>query len=339
MSKTFQHGLINYAHIQPTVSYIKDKLADVRENNVPIELLKIDLSKGGRLELLELHITEENERYLKSLSGKYITTLIENIDNRLDASLPILNAFSIFDPSGIPTPNSLDFREYGNESLNILVEKFLRNKKDDILDKVHAEWGKLKYDILSWKSDMDKSVSQNKHTSPIEWCLVRLMKMKSSYGHFYPEIVQIAEGILSLPVSNAWPERGVSKVRLIKDRLRSRMKNDLLNALLHITINGPELFSNECDTLIEKATKKWLAAKKRRKLPTIAKVSDGQYATSSTSSSAAVVELVDTGMQTEPQTLDELREEVQVALKALNVEAKYGHESESEGYDSDYDSE
>mgnify|MGYP001799720426 CR=1 FL=1 len=60
--------------------------------------------------------------------------------------------------------------------------------------------------------------------------------MRTNFSHFYPKLVWIAEIILSLPVSNAWPERGASAVKRIKSRLWSSMSNQMLEALLQISI-------------------------------------------------------------------------------------------------------
>ncbi len=78
-----------------------------------------------------------------------------------------------------------------------------------------------------------------------EWCLKRLVKLKTSYGAVYPLLTNIAEICLAMPVSNAWPERGASAVKRVKTRLRSRMKVDLMQAALQISINGPDMGSEE----------------------------------------------------------------------------------------------
>ena len=75
--------------------------------------------------------------------------------------------------------------------------------------------------------------------TPTEWSLKRLLAMKATFGQFYPRSVQVVEAALAIPVSNAWPERGASQLKLIKTRIRSQIKNDLLASLLHIAINGP----------------------------------------------------------------------------------------------------
>jgi len=65
------------------------------------------------------------------------------------------------------------------------------------------------------------------------------MAMKSTFGQVCPRSVQLAEAAHAIPVLNAWSERGASQLKLIKNRIRNQIKNDLLASLLHITINGP----------------------------------------------------------------------------------------------------
>ena len=59
-------------------------------------------------------------------------------------------------------------------------------------------------------------------------------------------------------MTNAWPERGASAVKRIKVRARSQMKNDVLNSLLHISINGPGVNIKEADNLISQVVKKYI---------------------------------------------------------------------------------
>ncbi|KAK3745838.1 hypothetical protein QZH41_004302 [Actinostola sp. cb2023] len=91
--------------------------------------------------------------------------------------------------------------------------------------------------------------------------LQHILAMRTTYEHFIPGLLRIAEVCLSLPVSNAWPERGASAVKRLKTRLRSSIKNDMLEALMHVTINGPDV--SECGHLIEATVKKWCINRKK----------------------------------------------------------------------------
>ena len=89
------------------------------------------------------------------------------------------------------------------------------------------------------------------------------MKMRATFQYLFPLLLEMAELCLSIPVSSAWPERGASCVKRVKTRVRSRLKNDMLESLLHISINGPEV--KDSTALIDSTLKQWLA-KPRRKM-------------------------------------------------------------------------
>ena len=91
----------------------------------------------------------------------------------------------------------------------------------------------------------------------------RLIILKQ--GLQFELLPQIAEIASSLPMSNVWPERGVSCLKRLKTRLRSRIKVDMLNTLM--LISGPDLYSPECNEMIESAVLLWNKKKIRRKLP------------------------------------------------------------------------
>ena len=100
--------------------------------------------------------------------------------------------------------------------------------------------------------------------TPTDWLLHHMLSNQSTYSHFPAELLCLAEVCMSLPVSNAWPERGASAVKRLKTRLRSSLKGDMLESLMHITINGPEV--QECEGLVKKAVKKRHEMKARRKI-------------------------------------------------------------------------
>lgn len=148
-----------------------------------------------------------------------------------------------------------------------------------------VEWQKVKYDLLQWKeNDLLQAIHQGEG-SISDWHLSKLMQ--PPYRSHYPMLSFIAEVCLSFPVSNAWPERGASVLKWQKNRLRSRIKNDLLNPLLHVSINGPKQQSKELPFLIRDVVAEWLKEKDRRKLKKLPPIS-ATVASSSLSSTAAV---------------------------------------------------
>ena len=75
-------------------------------------------------------------------------------------------------------------------------------------------------------------------------------------------------------------------LRRVKTRLRSRMKNDLLEALMHVSINGPAVSSKEESQIIDRAVKRWNQVP-RRKLPKV-QSSTPMHVTAVTTSDAQV---------------------------------------------------
>ena len=126
--------------------------------------------------------------------------------------------------------------------------------------------------MISWKDCIPESIKTFKSKeTPLHWMLKRLLGLKNDMGFFYPNLVKIAEVVLSTPVTNAWPERGVSALKRIKARLRNRIKNDMLNTLLQVKVNGPELKDKKTNIIIKHATAAYLKKRKRRKIPNLHK--------------------------------------------------------------------
>ena len=173
--------------------------------------------------------------------------------------------------------------------------------------------------------------------TPTEWCLSRILQMRCALGSLYPCISKIAEVALALPVSNAWPERGASKIKLIKSSLRSPLKNDLLNSLLQISINGPDLFSKESDDIIKRAAKVWMKAKKRKKVaPKTSRAPVTPQA--GQNEEALAITQVDAGTQTEGETeTEQLQKEEQEQVVAKLFGLDEGHESDSAADDSGWE--
>lgn len=189
---------------------------------------QIPLERLKRLSSSEVILTSFHEQYLRNLTVKYDDSLIENIDNRFAESLPVLCAFKIFDQMAVPCRTDKEFMEYGMNDLK-------HPPKNENL------------------------VSQ----TSTEWALQHILAMRTTYMPFIPMLLHIAEVCLSLPVSNAWPERGASAVKRVKTRLQSSIKHDMLEALMHVAINGPDVSEPECSQLITATAKKWSVNRKK----------------------------------------------------------------------------
>ena len=269
LSYAFQQGKVSFSHIKPAIQKCTDDLDKIAQMRVPVTEFLRGLSPGGRLEQADLTASDRDKLFLTNFLVKYVNSLKESLSSRFPA-LPLLSAFSIFDPAQVPERGQPGFRDYGSAAVKLLAEQFFddESNKKQLMD----EWQVFKYDLAKWKNELPEEVRKlsggSKPTvTSTDWCLQKLMFMKDLVPFNLPLIAKLAETVISLPVSNAWPERGASSLKLMKTRLQSRMKNDMLNALLHILINGPKVGSKEFEGVIDASVRAWLAAKPRRKCP------------------------------------------------------------------------
>ena len=285
LSKAFQKGAVSFAAVSPAVDYTLDEL-DVAKNFSFISDLKNDLKKDGRLSRCDLGVFSQfHENQLKNLTTKYIKALKENIQDQFDGNLPVITAFEIFNPIRVPERQEAGFKEYGIAEIKVMADYFYQNLEDklkeDKTEELLCEWRKFKYNLLNLQKEVPPELSRPVGTgkdgtkkliskTPTEWLLEHMLSLQSTYIHLCPNLLQLAEVCFTLPVSNAWPERGASAIKRLKTRLRSNLKNDMLTSLLQITVNGPD--TSDCHHVIEEAMKEWLS-KPRRK---IAKYTDKQ---------------------------------------------------------------
>ena len=327
LSKTFQKGTISFSHIKPSIDYTLGKLDEVMQSKSPILDFKKDLLPEGRLNLTEVSLTPAMEEQLSNLLVKYVRSLKENIHRRFDDALPVVSAFSIFDPLAVPNPGSPGFQSYGASEVKILAKHFYPG--DTREHQLFAEWEKFKYDLSSWKPAIPDEVKKSHETTSTEWCLTRLMKLQTSYSLVFPALVHIAEVSLSMPVSNAWPERGCSALKRMKTRQRNRLSVEMLQTLLAITINGPEVGTPECESLMTAAVELWETQKKRRKLPRD-RAPAGHIPTANKEAANHTVPTASVGaeaaVQTEPENdqkalmeVSTVADEVAVATTQLNL--------------------
>ena len=183
-----------------------------------------------------------------------------------------MTAFEIFDPMGVPARSDEAFKEYVIPQIKILADHFYQEKKEkkELTEELECEWKNFKYNLLKLKDQVPQHIldaPQNKNLTaqtPTEWALQHMLSSRSTYQHFMPLLLYIAEVCLSLPVSNAWPERGASTLKRLKTRLRNSLKNDMLDSLMHVAINGPDISSGDCGSLIQDVVKKWCVMKRKK---------------------------------------------------------------------------
>ena len=240
-------------------------------------------------------MNQGTEKQLSDLLSKYITCLGTNINDRFQESSPVVSAFQVFDPLLVPDVGGVGFSDYGEIDVKTMADHFY-SESSAKATQLKDEWRKFKYDLANWKKKVQEELKtktktahgqstsctegttatsgmqqqkeqakkkpevKKRHQSSTEWCMQRLITLKQ--GLQFELLPQIAEIASSLPMSNVWPERGASCLKRLKTSLRSRIKVDMLNTLMLISINGPGLYSPECNELIESAVLLWNKKKK-----------------------------------------------------------------------------
>lgn len=98
LSKTFQKGKINFSHIKPSVDFTLDKLSSIIQRHLSLIWRGIFcLGHAWISQKLAWPLPWRNEQLLNLLNN-YVSSLKANIHRRFDDALPVVSAFSIFDP-------------------------------------------------------------------------------------------------------------------------------------------------------------------------------------------------------------------------------------------------
>ena len=78
----------------------------------------------GTYASLELELKDDGqaEAFLKNLVVNYMTALERNLDIKSQEAAPVLEAFSIFDPSCLPKPEDPAFKKYAVDEVKMLCK-------------------------------------------------------------------------------------------------------------------------------------------------------------------------------------------------------------------------
>ena len=257
LSRQFQAGNFHFSMIRPAVNRAISSLEALEETIEPLEKLKADIDSFTEISD-ELKWGKDTGRQLETLLTSYIKALTSNIKDRLGNSPKVIEAYAIFDPLLLPSSDDDSFKEYGDAEVRIIADHFFPGNEDQ-KRKLLCQWSQVKY-FLSGKKFQ---VPAESHSSTFFMSF-----MLKNHGIFHPsifeEILFVAEVGLSLPCSNAWPERGGSVINITKTKFRNRLNNDMLNSLMQVSINAPE--SNQCSDIVKSAVDNWLKQKPRKKL-------------------------------------------------------------------------
>ncbi|XP_065831995.1 zinc finger protein 862-like [Oscarella lobularis] len=261
LSKCFQSSSVDFSMIQPMISSSLEaitelKLQDGRNmQELPDFLLRVE---GAGIDIKHA-ANFTDAQFKEQIKMPFLTNLIDNINRRF-AESNILAAFSIFNASLLPytqrpSPNEEERRlsmQYGNNNVSVLAEQFLPSGAIEGVDECLQEWFTLKaYMRKNWVSS-DSSMSQKEVIEKLckDFTLIQI----------FPNLSQLARICRTLPIHTADVERSFSQLKLVKTRIRNRLKEDTLDALLRIAVEGPDVDQYP----FHSAVLLWAKKKKRR---------------------------------------------------------------------------
>lgn len=134
--------------------------------------------------MLNMNASEHQYQGLENLLCNYVRALKTNIDRRFEESLPVVSAWSIFDPLKVPKKDHPGFKLYGKTQVQTIAKHFTSsmpsNQKESVQEKIKTEFAKLKYDMFMWKQDLPEecnpSMSPCKVTAT-ECCLKQICSL------------------------------------------------------------------------------------------------------------------------------------------------------------------
>ncbi|XP_078263102.1 uncharacterized protein LOC144597504 [Rhinoraja longicauda] len=232
------------------------RLREAAESGAPLGRLWADLEPGGRLSACGLPTLDaRGQAELRALLEAYTAGLAAELRRHfIEAGASPLAALAVFNPLLVPEPGSPEAAAHGQSQVAALASRFYP-REPGAEARLQAEWARLQPELRAWCSVLPASALAEPGASAVEWSLRRLLRLPS-----YPGLADVAEAALAAPVGPAWDERAAGSLRGVEARLRGGRCRDggLLDSLLHISVNGPELGTAECAQLLEEAAQAFM---------------------------------------------------------------------------------
>ncbi|CAB3985113.1 zinc finger MYM-type 1-like [Paramuricea clavata] len=173
--------------------------------------------------------------------GFYFSVLdlmINSIETRYDAeNRSILRGFGYLHPKRITTPDSFEH---------------VKHAADWFADDINADALELEMKLIrSSKMIKDILAKETKERKP---SLVDLYRELLQEPECFPNLLKIIKIALTLPLTSASAERSFSKLRIIKNRLRSTMRQDRLESLMLMSVESDICRGLDIEGLVERFT-------------------------------------------------------------------------------------
>lgn len=255
---------------------------------VKLEAIDSDLDGVGDIEI-ETYLPEVRVRRVKKMPGEdckdeklnnandrfrietynlVLDTIIQSMDERFTTNFNICKDFNILDPRNF---DNLKGRVPSN-SLETLSEKLIKinplatsQKLQDELENFMENWDTLKLNINEFynsnfqressdeedNNQEDRVQMQCKSCRNCTLCCYSIIFKYNMYKEAYPMLALAYKYLLTLPISQVACERSFSKLKYLKNRLRSTLSQSRLDAFMLMSCENDILNKIENDEVID----------------------------------------------------------------------------------------
>ncbi|KAJ8311704.1 hypothetical protein KUTeg_011059 [Tegillarca granosa] len=220
------------------------------------EFKSLLVEQDGEVKLYNHALEHEvqQEKLAESTISSFVENLINNLQKRFPSdSLSILSACEALAMRDLSFVSQSEDFQYGTDKIEILLDQYATPKGDPMIqppvngDKAKSEYALLKPLVLQQQYPRDKL--------DVLWKIIFQFHKEQ-----FPNLIELATIVLSMPVQTAICERGFSVQNPIKTAPRNRLGDARLRILMTISIEGPSF--KKFDS--EKSFNEFKTKKKRR---------------------------------------------------------------------------
>lgn len=196
---------------------------------------------------------EGTQESCQQLTEGYIETLIDSLNERFP-DLHLFNAAKLFSPCYYSEERRS--REKNSERWFLKLFQHLQHTVSSDVGFVAL------FDVKACKRELHPFVDSlnlacEGFSMKEAWKVFRNTKQ---WHKTYPNMMKLWQAVLTIPASTVDCERGFSKQNIIKDIRKSRLGLDTLDALMRVSLNGPESSNVDWHAVYEI----WIDTKSRR---------------------------------------------------------------------------
>jgi hypothetical protein len=206
-------------------------------------------------------LTNVDHKELHTWLTKFALAVMSRLAERFpEDDMKILSALEILNPLRVPT-DPAKLASYGNKEVDVLCAHYGTPKKvgskicPPMIDPVQfrVEWRLFKHSLVKMKTQIQKTKESSED----------LIAAALDSGSVTAQIKVLLYVRIVLALNTSMCERGFSRMKLIKSALRNRIYIETLDALMCLSLVGPDFISNRDDAVFEEALKTWNAASMR----------------------------------------------------------------------------